>query len=267
MYKEEERQDIIDRYLQDEMTPEEKKGFEERLEHDPVLKKELLMTRHIKTVFERKGEQEMLKNAGNLSEEELKTMMINIENQHMKTNKRIPLIIMLAAIAAVAFVIVYIGGQPRYGADQLFNEFYTTQPYETVPYRGGTPMDEEKDKLLVEASALYEQGEYAKALEIFDKITADMNLEDTPEEVIFYSAISMLEENKLPEAIERLSYLEAADNSDFQQDAAWSLALAYLKDNQRSEAKTTLEYIVTGNGYYSEEAKDLLKKLDEKKWF
>jgi len=251
------------------MSSEEREIFEKALLNDVGLRKELELTQQIKTAFERKGEMKAVNEMKNLTKEQMETIIKETENNSgkKKSNKAIPLIITLVAIAAVAAIVVYLAIQPVYTTQDLFTEYYETTPYETVPYRGGTPMDAEKDSLLDVASSFYKSGDYSMALKLFKDITKDMHMESTPDEVIFYSGMAMMETGNIPDAIEQFSYLETSQESDFQQDAAWNLAMAYLRNGQREEARVTLELLVEDNDYYSEQAKDLLMKLNEKKWF
>lgn len=163
--------------------------------------------------------------------------------------------------------IFYIGNQPVYTSNDLFEEYYIPQPYETIPLRGGCDRSFLKDQQLAEAIQFYQEENYENALEIFKSIYRDLGKDAVPEEIMFYAAICMIELNNEKEAIAILEDIANNPDSDFQQDALWSLTLAYLKADQRERAKEELYKMVSKQELYADDAGELLDKLNRKKWF
>jgi len=282
------RQDKIDRYLSGELSDTEKAAFEEKMRNDEDLRKNVELTKIIAEAFRNKADNRAIEAMENVSEDDVRAIIASIEKeysyeptemeyslrsmQHNRLPENTPkkrnirkLVIGVLSVAAVVLAFIYIGGQPKYSSDELFNEYYTAQVYEYVPSRSGSPYSEEQEALHTQAVELYEKGDYQKALEYFGKVTAGMTEKDVPEEVVFYSAICMIETEKINNAVERLEKL-ASTGSLYNEDAAWNLALAYLKINKRDKARDLLFSIVEKQGNYNEEAKNLLRQMVKKRW-
>ena len=283
------RQNRIDCYLSGELSDTEKIAFEEEMRHDENLRKDIELTKIIAEAFRNKADNNAIGAMENVPEDEVRAIIASIEKeyslaepteveyssrnvQHSMLPENAPkkrnvkkLVIGALSVAAVVFVLVYIGIQPRYSSEELFNEHYTAQIYEYTPSRSGSPYTEEQEVLHAQAVELYEEGNYQQALEYFGKITTGMEEKDIPEEVVFYSAICLIETEKVNTAVERLEKL-ASTGSLYNQDAAWNLALAYLKINKRDKARDLLFSIVEKQGNYNEEAKNLLRQMVKRRW-
>ena len=65
--------------------------------------------------------------------------------------------------------------------------------------------------------------------------------------------------------LEAAIHLEAAaarQDAQFTQPATWYLALAYLQQGKKSDARVVLEKVARAEGDYSQPAGQLLKELD-----
>ena len=260
-------EDLIDLYLLDKLSPVERKRFEDEMLKNDDLSKEVEIMQHIMAGFERKNEIEAADAMLNTSEEQIKTIIANVENNHKPPVKRTKLFVAMTAIAAGIALLLYIGFQPEYTSQELYDSFYTPLAYEYIPSRGGT-LSDNKEFLLQQAIAAYNQGNYTEALNLFDSITANIDAEETTEEIKFYAALCMTKTGKEQAALEELESIAYSVDSEFKQDAQWNLALVYLKIGERNKCRQILMNIIENvDNPYTEDSNILLDKLKAKKWF
>lgn len=137
---------------------------------------------------------------------------------------------------------------------QLLAEQYIAE--DTFP-SSDTRMGSEEEKMLWgEAKEAYQQKSYSEAAEKISQI-APKNQEQW-----FYLGLSHLYQSpsNYSKVIETLQEARKLDGR-FKHEINWFLSLAYLKNEQLTEAKTELENIVKLNRWKIEEAKKLLKSL------
>ncbi len=259
-------EDLIDLYLLDKLSPVERKKFEDEMLKNDDLSKEVEIMRHIMAGFERKNEIEAADAMLNISEEQMKRAIADMENNHKPPVKRTRLFVAMTAIAACIALLLYIGFQPEYSSQELYDSFYTPLAYEYIPSRGGT-LNDNHERLLQQAIAAYNQGNYAEASNLFDSITANIDAEETTEEIKFYTALCMAKTGKEQAALNELESIASAD-SEFKEDAQWNIALVHLKIGERNKCRQILMNIIENvDNPYTEDSKILLDKLKAKKWF
>lgn len=261
------REDLIDLYLLDKLSSQQRKNFEEEMLRDDDLRKEVEVTQRIITGFEHKGETEAIDAMYNLSEEQIKTIIAGVEkNRHKQSVKKTWLYPVIAGMVA-SIALLYIGFQPKYSSGELYDNFYAPISYEYIPSRGGV-LDNERQHLLEQAIANYNQSNYAEALVLFDSIIANLEEEPVLEEVIFYMALCMAQTGKENAALKKLELIAVSSDSEFREDAQWNLALLYLKIGERNKCRNILKDITgSGDSPYIGDANSLLDKLDKRKWF
>lgn len=265
---EQNRQDLTDRYILNELSESERIAFEEAMKQDSELREEVELMKLISDGFQQKGEKEALDEIMSLSsEEEFRAIIADAEKKYNKKPKIRRLIIGLSSAAAVLLILIYIGIQPRYSSEQLFDEYYVAQAYEAIPTRGGSILSEEQEIQFSRAVEFYKEKNYAGSLALFDKIMSELKPKDIPEEILFYSAVCMTETGRTDDAIKNFEKLSSSDEAELQEQAEWNLALAYLKNNQQNKAKEILSIIIKNKGEYAGKAEELMNKSNAKKWF
>jgi hypothetical protein len=259
------REELTDLYLLDKLLPQDREDFEEEMLRDDELHKEVETMRHIITGFERKGEVEAIDAMQNMSEEQIKSIIADTENGYKRPVKRRWLYYSATiGIAASIVLLLYIGFQPKYSSVELYDSFYAFVAYEYIPSRGGG-LNEDQEHLLEQAVTVYNQGNYAEALSLFDSITTNENVS---EEIKFYAALCMVQTGKEPDAKRELEYIAHSVDSEFKDDALWNLALLYLKIEDRNRCSSILQSITDDkNNPYANDADRLLNKLNTRRWF
>jgi hypothetical protein len=225
------REDLIDLYLLDKLSSQERKDFEEEMLRNGDLCEEVEAMRRIMTGFERKGETEAINAMRNMPEEQMKLIIADAENGYKQPVKKTGLFLAIAGVVASITILLYIGLQPKYSSEELFSEYYLPEQLEILPSRGESSPEEKQN------------------------------------EIRFKEAIDLLEDNKLYPATDHLTYLSSLSEFKYQEESKWVLALVYLKRDQREESKKILLQLIETNSYYAKDAKKVVEKLEKRKWF
>ena len=209
----------IERYLREQMTPEENEAFLNDLRKDKELREEAqMMALLIKDMKEEQAKQD----------ETIKQEILTSKGG--SAAKTIQLVKWIGSIAAM-FILLFGANQwyTSYKIDKVYDAYYT--PYDASLARGG---DDETIKQ-----------ELAK---LYNKVGTEKNLT---------SVITRLQ--TIYDGIQSASD-DYADYTYYENDIAWYLALAYIKDHNLEKAKELLKPLAD-NG--DEEAEKLLKELNK----
>ena len=190
----------IERYLREQMTPEENEVFLNELRNDKELREEAqMMALLIKEMKEEQAKQDEA-----ITQEILETR----GNSNAKT---IRLVKWIGSIAAM-FILLFGANQwyTSYKIDKLYDAYYT--PYDASLARGG---DDEAIK--------------KELAELYNKVGTEKNI--TP-------VITRLQ--SIYDGIQAKSD-DYSDYRYYENDIAWYLALAYIKDHNLDKAKELLK--------------------------
>ena len=208
----------IERYLREQMTPEESTAFLNDLQRDKELREEAqMMALLIKDMKEEQAKQD-----AEITEAVLSSS---------KTSKARTISIVRWTLSIAAMFILIFGAALLWNRhsdeDALFNSYYTS--YDMSLARGG---DDEAIK--------------TELAELYNKVGTEKDITSaiTRLQTIYDNVLSNNE--------------DYADYSYYENDIAWYLALAYIKDHNIAKAKELLKPLAD-NG--NEEAKKLLAEL------
>lgn len=190
----------IERYLREQMTPEENEVFLNELRNDKELREEAqMMALLIKEMKEEQAKQDEA-----ITQEILETR----GNSNAKT---IRLVKWIGSIAAM-FILLFGANQwyTSYKIDKLYDAYYT--PYDASLARGG---DDEAIK--------------KELAELYNKVGTEKNI--TPVITRLQSIYDGIQANSD----------DYSDYRYYENDIAWYLALAYIKDHNLDKAKELLK--------------------------
>lgn len=255
--------ELIERYLRDELTSEERIDFMTRMKGDPEFAEKtedyaLIIQGIAKqgvATFQREvmtWEEEIQQEESNLprirvSEAPKKEKIIT----HQRNGRGY-----LSIAAAVAILIVGLLFVIDYNKDRKLNELFAThfRPYDELL----STRSNETHVTLAEALESYNAENYAEAVSRFDRY-----LKENPEDhqAWFYFGVSQLAAGKNSDAV--TSFNVVIDNKIiFRDSAEWYKALALIKLNDTSEAKKLLRQIASTDGHdYRDKAEALLREL------
>ncbi|MFY9243848.1 MAG: hypothetical protein WAO74_12560 [Polaribacter sp.] len=159
-------------------------------------------------------------------------------------------------VAVISFSGYFVFGNQAVSNQELYAENFTPYRNIVVPI---VRNDFEKTTKII-AFAKYETKEYTEAISLFNQLETDKSVDKNT--IHFYKANAYLQLNKPKEAIKSL--LKISDNSKWQEEVLWYLALASLKTENQNDAKKYLLSLKSNNkkGFKSKEINKLLKQLE-----
>ncbi len=187
---------------------------------------------------------------------EFEAMLAEVEDR-LYNSKKSNLRIVRWAISIAASIVLIIGvytliewraADPEYLFAQHFQAY---QPGHTDRGAETVVTDE------LRAFEAYEQGNYERAIALFSNLLIE---QDNPQYHLLL-AISWMEQDQPDQAIPALKDILSENNTSYQVEAAWYLALAYLQMGELPEAKAQLKRVEASNSKFSPLAKQILEEL------
>lgn len=250
------KQDLIDKYLQNEMSLSEKQDFEKEMQSDIDLRETVKMQKMIiDEIRQREG-------------------FLRILNKADKPI--IPMYTKVLAIAAIFIgLLILTFWQPcNYSNNTIFNKYFAVVPVsihqrQNIIYQGLTLGEEcEFDNLndqecseIKVAIILYKNKNFTQASVIFEKI---LNPLQKNYELSFYMTVSQLMSGRIRNGQNNLEVLCKVPSFIYHDKVIYYLALTYIKEGELSKARDLLRTIRKSGGEYSIEAEQILKKM---RWF
>lgn len=243
--------ELIKKYLANELSPQERNAFEQEMENDPFL---------MESIDGWSMHQEALTMSDlNTLENKLNT---KIDSKITQPGKGKVISLNFFRYAAAACIIGVLGlvswrlvfVQKNMDEQAIYASYFKplTNPDATV--RGENDSTEAS-----QAIQAYEKEDYFEAIKYYEKLVA--NNPDNVKNNLFLG-ISFLATNQPKKAIDVLNKITASEQFHF--DIQWYLALAYLKNKEIQQAQTTLTNLTKEENYYQKEAQEILDKLDGK---
>ena len=238
-------QHFIDNYLRQKhlLTSEEIASFEAHVKENKALAEELRL------------QEDLILGINHFFDKELKE---KLKEANPSTSLKVFSLNQNQTIAvAASLVLLIVAGfflfKPSLSSEQLYLSYYQAYPNIVEPAERG-------QENIQDAYALYEKGDYAKAIEKFESQLANSQpTEKAP--LHFYMAISAMELNDLPLAEENLLKVLEGEKGRFTNPARWYLALLYLRNNNTEKAEEELKILQGSNSSYAQKATDLFEAL------
>ena len=248
MKNREDNTELIEAFLNDELVGIERVDFENRLKLDADLEAEMALHKQIRG-FVKENEVESLKN-------QVKGWLKDDANVFVPTEMKVikkPFFSMntIARIAAAVAIVSGIGWfyfsnkTPEMTAEISQNKYFM----ELLAQNPGTLQGTDDRSTWTQA---FREKQFDKVIEILEK-----GIDKTPEEV-YYLGLAYSAKSNFSKAIEQFS-TKIVHDSVYAEKANWAIALIYLKQNNKTEAKVLLEKISKSDSEFSEKAKELLK--------
>ncbi len=256
---------LIERFLRDELSKEEKRNFLQRVDVDEsfreyyIFEKQLFETlNNDEWSFVDAIESKEIEQYTEVFEEEetqqLKEIIekVSVDYNTKKPNKVIPLIATLAAIAAILVITFTVFLKSPIDNNKLYAENIALNELTSSLTRGNENSDD-----LLEAEVLFKKGKYQECLTFFNKVRIK---EKNNSSVYIYEAIAYIELKRYKEGEVTLDKLINSDLIDAEK-GYWYKSLLYLKSDQIEKAKKSLKTIIDNSYFKKEKAKGLLGEL------
>ncbi len=238
---------IIEQYLNDEMTPQERKNFEQQLSADEHLRNDFELYNNINATMSASPNENELRQTLQQMNEKYFTSDAVVKKGSFK--KWLAVAASLIFIIAVSF---YFLMKNTPSAEKLYAQF-AQHTNLNIQLRGTAA-----DSLAQQAATIFNNKDYTNALPLLQKY-----LQQQPDDIQmkFSEAICYLETGKPAEA-EKIFTTVAGGQTAYTETAKWYLALTALKENDLTKCRTALTAIPNTSPYFTK-AKALLEELPD----
>lgn len=246
--------EIIDQYIDNEMEINERTSFENELETNSDLRKQLglilIVNRSLqkKEVIEyRKCISDIRKNMLQKSSERYKSSWFTIK---LEWYYAAAVSILLIGTAIVFYLLL-----PKvYNNQQLFAMNYKRYPASAI-VRSKTEFNNSENAIIKS----YETANYKYTLRLINNSKKEIN----NNKISLIEGICFIEINDLNNAINSFKQLSLDTKSIFYRDAQWYLALCYLKVEKKEKAKLILRQIAFSRSPYNRKANEILNRMKD----
>lgn len=247
MYKEQDIE-LIERYLRDELNPNERANLDNRLKTD----------RTFETLFE--SESLAFIAIGDKEGQEFLSTLDAVARDYHPQHRRYKLnpskILYAMAAAVTVFFAAFFLFRESAGPQDLFNQYYEPYPMLTVQRSA----DNSETKVLADA---YAREDWSLVLDKLNEINAEYLALPLNH---LYRAIAYMERDEAYKATLLLNdYADNPVDPLYQDPILWYLSLAYLKENQKEEALKVLNSLrmnLTEGTDLKENVQALIRKLE-----
>jgi predicted Zn-dependent protease len=234
----------IARYAENEMTAEERQLFEAALAADETLQQQLALYNEVQAGLQQQFTRDDKKEA-------LKATLENLGSEYFQQRKAKVISLrtyIRSAVAVAAAIIAVLIWQPW--QTSLFDEYAATRMIST------TVRGENADTLLEKAAIAFNKEDFAGAAGLLQQV---VQLQPGNSLAGYYYGIALLQTARPEEARKILTGVYNG-HSVFTYDAAFYIALSYLKEKNRPACREWLEKIPPGANNY-DKANELMRKL------
>jgi len=235
----------IARYAENEMTAEESRAFETALTADETLQQQLALYNEVQVGLQQQFSRDKTKEA----------LVATLENQgkdHFRQKTKAKVISLKnyirSAVAVAVVVIAIFIWQPWQAS--LFDEYAATQMIST------TVRGENADTLLEKAAVAFNKKDFTAAAGLLQQV---VQLQPGSSLASYYYGISLLQTDR--SAAARKILLDVYNGpSVFKYDAAFYMALSYLKEKNKAACREWLKKIPPDANNYAR-ANELMRRL------
>jgi len=240
---------LIEDYLDGELQGDALQAFEQRLNTEPELSKEMQLFREVNTHL--KAAHKAYK------KKEWKAILDESKQPVQKKpagNRRIIYLISAAAAAALLFFGIFTLFPGASSSNELAQQYWedSSSFLATSIERGSTDTDSQR---LADAFVQYKSSNYENSLQMLS------TLDNANDEAGLLQAACFFQLDNTPKAIEILLPLVNNPQSMAKDEAQWYLALAYLKDQQPVAAQKLLNDIIARKAWNWKKAQSLSDQL------
>jgi TolA-binding protein len=241
--------DMINRYLDGEMNAEELGAFEAAMQQDADLKSEVELLRDVNETLKIKLHPDENEMALRSSLKEMKAEFFESRAGQAKVvslnRKR-----WMTAIAAVLVIGLMVTVWQPWKKEDLYQQ-YADIKMPAIAERGAAA-----DSLLKQAVKNFNDKKFTEAIPVFETVLKDSAKNSF---VQYYYGIALLENGNVEKA--RVQFLELYYSASiFRNDAAFYMALSYLKEKNKAACKDWLNKVPSDTAPWFK-AQELLKKL------
>lgn len=241
------KEQLLANYFSHRLTEDEEIVFNDLLEQDAEFKEQFLFEKNLKRIIKNKENQHL--------KSTLKRFESDIRQKSKSTSRK------NYEIFAMAASVVVLIGMGWFGYNNFFSTNYNSlyednfQQYPNTVYTITRSGDRESTER--EAFAAYESGNFQEALTHFENVST----QDKKPYIDFYMAQSHLQLKEFDVAQKYFRDI-IKGGGDFLPESHWYLALTYLKQGDKKNAILQLQELTSLYKYNKEKANVLLQELE-----
>ena len=242
--------ELIERYYNENLSPEELDFFNEQLVKDSAFSEEV---KQFNFVF---------KGIDTVRSQELKRQFISYEQKHLAKNKKFKVMNFTrskVSIAAVFSIVLITGSSLLFFSNSaspsevLYTQYFEAYPNVIAPITRTLNQDLGAESFAMNA---YDSMNYNEAIAAFDELLLHTDLQN---EIRFYKAVALMSKGSHKEAKVQLELMN--ENGAFKNQRKWYLALALLQLEEFKETEILLNEIVKDQSSYSVYASEMLNEF------
>ena len=253
---------LIERFLRNELSEEEKQTFLDRLDTDAEFREHFAMEKQLSeslddnswSFVEERDLEEVVEYESLFKTEETKNIkqaILKAQGDYQNSQKPSKnwFLYVAAAVVVVLFSVLMFNNSPKSNND-LFASYFNESDLLSLVDRAGY------DSIFNIAQTSFENEEYNNVVKSLSPIVDTVQNANA----YLYLAISQIELDSYSDAEKTLDKLIESNLLD-NQKGYWYKSLLFLKSNQIEKSKKELERIIQNSYYNSQRAEELLKEL------
>ncbi len=256
----------IEKYLDNDMSLEEKETFEAEVNSNPALAEELKLQQDMRLVYEDEqwieGDKQILKNKEAKSLKSffkskeaafLKTSIEEVVIENRSRNKSFYFIGVAASITILIIISLFVF--KGNGNDKLYTQYIQIDDIPSLITRG-----EDNNGLIKKAQLLFENKKYNEAIEVFTQYQNETQSINSLSYI--YTGIAYLELDEFDKAMYQFELLSRS-NTLHAKKANWYMAMVYLKQNNKQQLQMILQSIISNKSSFKyKEAQELFEQIN-----
>lgn len=242
---------FIERYLDNEMSDEERNWFEKELHGNQWLQGELTIRSKANTYA---GDKEVLDFRMKLQAAESRHRKLIPAGQKIR-KKAVQHAALFTGLIFLGSLFFVIPADRNNTVKRITATLSNVDPVITTRSNNPTVNNSSWDM----AVDLYNSGNYLAAVTWFEKIVTEEGNEDVKSS--FMLGVSKMKIEQYKEAVKPFEKVVSHNDNLFIEDAMWYLGVCYLNINEDQKAKTIFESIADSGSRYNKMARKSLRKL------
>ncbi len=238
--------ELLEKYIEGEVTPDEKKSVRLLIKTDPEFQKEYKLRLGINNAIKEKNIMQLRYKLSMIHDQEITKNKGNVIRHIFKRNWHLAAASITILILIGSFLISNLNAP---GPDNLFKQYYSPDAIFTAR---SSELSENLD--LTTGLQKFQKQNYIEAINLLKNVSDNIVSE-------YYLGISYIETNQFLKAKYTFNKLTERDSNLFTEQAEWYKGLCLLKLKELPEAKALFTSISQSSSIYNQNAKEILKEL------
>jgi cytochrome c-type biogenesis protein CcmH/NrfG len=251
----ENRQEIIDLYLQGELTSNLLKDFEEQLKEDKMLQKDVILSKDVLEALDSAKDEQMF--GDKLSALKLGDKYL-VASKTKESNQKKSIIITFLVIATIAISLFM---WKKLSVPQVNKQVFANY-YEPYPSNASTRGINNIDQNYLNAIEAYDNKNYSEAIKNLTQ-RLESHSQEISTQLLLANSYMNTSPSETQKAIDILKSVIENQAYLYSITAKWYLALAYLQNKQNNKAKIIFEELALNkSGKYPKLSKEILSNWE-----